>query len=230
MKIIEAASPNHDNRNGVEVDILLLHYTGMQSGAEALERMRDSQAKVAAHYMVEEDGRVFQLVDEAERAWHAGVSSWKGEGDINARSIGIEIVNPGHEFGYRAFPDAQIDAVLALSKAIIARHGIAPARVLGHSDVAPARKADPGEKFPWARFAHEGLAWPPYRGTGEGEEPLGYYEAIEALRNIGYGFEGDQAAAAILAFQRRFCSQALGQFLDPTTKAAIKFVSGFNQG
>src|SRR5689334_6390955 len=109
--MIDAPSPNHDSRDGHPVDILLMHYTGMQSGAAAVERLRDPAAKVSAHYVVEEDGRVFHLVPEDRRAWHAGVSSWQGTANINQRSIGIEIVNPGHEFGYRPFPAAQMAAV-----------------------------------------------------------------------------------------------------------------------
>src|SRR5882724_3577295 len=149
-------SPNHDARTA-PVDILLLHYTGMQSGVTACERLCDASANVSSHYLVYEDGRVDQLVPEARRAWHAGVSSWKGETDINSRSIGIEIVNPGHEFGYRDFPEAQIEAVKTLCRDIVARHTIPAARVLAHSDVAPARKEDPGEKFPWDRLAAAGI-------------------------------------------------------------------------
>src|SRR5262249_43036956 len=149
-------SPNHDGR-GARVDILLMHYTGMQTGEDALARLTDRSAKVSSHYFVDEDGRVLQLVSEHQRAWHAGESSWKRAVDINARSIGIEIVNPGHEYGYRDFPTVQIDAVIALSRDIIARHHIRRERVLAHSDVAPLRKHDPGEKFPWARLAAAGI-------------------------------------------------------------------------
>ena len=137
--------------------MIVLHYTGMKSGEEALARLTDPAAKVSSHYLVHEDGRIDQLVPEARRAWHAGLSSWKGVADINSCSIGIEIVNPGHEFGYRDFPDAQIEAVISLCRDIIARHRIPNARVLAHSDVAPARKQDPGEKFPWARLAASGV-------------------------------------------------------------------------
>ena len=152
------ASPNHDARES-RVDILLLHYTGMQTADEALERLKDREARVSCHYFVDEDGRVTQMVPEARRAWHGGAGSWKGAVDINSRSIGIEIVNPGHEFGYRDFPDAQIDAVIALCRDIIKRRRIARERVLGHSDVAPARKKDPGEKFPWAKLAAAGVGF-----------------------------------------------------------------------
>ena len=149
-------SPNHDARTA-PIDILLLHYTGMRSGEAACERLTDAAAKVSSHYLVYEDGRIDQLVPEVRRAWHAGVASWKGESEINSRSVGIEIVNPGHEFGYRDFPGAQIEAVIALCRDIVARHAIPPSRVLAHSDVAPGRKLDPGERFPWARLAAAGV-------------------------------------------------------------------------
>lgn len=226
MEIIEAPSPNHDARSRA-VDMVVLHYTGMRSGAEALARLRDPAAAVSAHYLVEEDGRVFHLVPEDRRAWHAGLSSWRGEGEINARSIGIEIVNPGHEWGYRPFPDRQIDAVIALLKEISERHKIAPARIVGHSDIAPGRKEDPGELFPWARLAAEGLA---AAGIYEGapDVSLSFEEALGLLKSIGYEIAeaapGKPApAAVILAFQRRFCPRALGQGLDPRTKGAIRW-------
>ena len=136
--------------------MVILHYTGMQSGQAAIDRLRDPEARVSAHYVVEEDGRLFRLVDEERRAWHAGKSFWKGETDINACSIGVEIVNPGHEFGYRAFPDAQIETVIRLLDDIRGRWSIENTRILGHSDVAPARKEDPGELFPWKRLAEQG--------------------------------------------------------------------------
>lgn len=223
MKIIERPSPNFDAR-GRAVDMIVLHYTGMKTGEEALARLCDPAAKVSAHYFVEEDGRIFRLVAEENRAWHAGVSTWKGEGEINARSIGVEIVNPGHEWDYRDFPDAQIDAAIMLVNEICARHDIASTRVLGHSDVAPARKDDPGEKFPWNRLAAEGLAVGPYEGAPDANIP--YAEALNALREIGYEVldvaPGVPAtAAALVAFQRRFCPAALGQGWSPLTKAAL---------
>ena len=155
MDIISAPSPNFNERAGPP-DILLLHYTGMESGEAAIARLRDPEAKVSSHYVVEEDGRIFTLVAEERRAWHAGVSFWKGERDINGRSIGIEIVNPGHEFGYRPFPDAQIAAVIALATDIRTRWMIADGDIIGHSDVAPNRKIDPGELFPWKTLAQAG--------------------------------------------------------------------------
>jgi len=225
MKFIDAPSPNFNER-GRDVDMIILHYTGMQTGAEAIARLRDKQAKVSAHYVVEENGDVYRLVAEEERAWHAGVSAWKGDFDINARSIGIEIVNPGHEFGYRAFPDDQIDAVVALIKGVATRHAIAPAMVLGHSDVAPRRKEDPGEKFPWSRLAAEDLALSPYEGDAAEARNVSYGEALAALAAIGYDAPQGDHAAALLAFQRRFCPASLGQGFDARTKAALMAVLG----
>ena len=139
MNIIEAPSPNFNER-ARPVSLIVLHYTGMESGKAALERMRDPESKVSAHYMVEEDARVFRLVDEDKRAWHAGVSEWAGETDINSLSIGIEIVNGGHDFGLPDYPDRQIHAVISLVKKLMVRHDIPPHRVVGHSDIAPGRK------------------------------------------------------------------------------------------
>ena len=145
-------SPNYDARpEGIEIDMLVLHYTGMKTGEAALERLCDSAAKVSAHYLIHENGDVVQMVEEANRAWHAGVASWRGEADVNARSIGIELVNPGHEFGYREFPDAQLTALEGLCFDIFSRHAILARNVVGHSDIAPTRKQDPGELFPWQR-------------------------------------------------------------------------------
>lgn len=220
MKFIDAPSPNFDAR-GANIDMVILHYTGMPTGAEALARLQSPEAKVSAHYLVEKNGDVYKLVDEAMRAWHAGVGSWQGDIGINARSIGIEIVNPGHEWGYRDFPDSQIASVIALLKEIRTRHNMRPANVLGHSDVAPRRKEDPGEKFPWARIAKEGLALAPYDGPADAGLSVEYKDALAALSEIGYDAPQGDHAAALLAFQRRFCPQSLGQGFDPRTKAAL---------
>ena len=155
MNLIDAPSPNFDPRTAPPT-MIVLHYTGMKSGQAALDRLRDPEAKVSSHYLVEEDGRVFRLVAEERRAWHAGVSFWRGRRNVNGDSIGIEIVNPGHEFGYRPFPEAQIESVIALVADIRTRWEIEDNRILGHSDVAPARKEDPGELFPWRRLAEAG--------------------------------------------------------------------------
>ena len=193
--MIERPSPNHDDRGGAAVDMLVLHYTGMQTAAAALDRLCDPAAKVSAHYTVDEDGAVYAHVPELCRAWHAGVSFWAGVTDVNARSIGIELVNPGHEFGYREFPDAQIAALITLCQGILSRHPIPVARVLGHSDVAPARKEDPGELFPWARLAKEGIGlWPDGLESGLGPQ---------ALTRYGYDPDAPQDGV-ITAFQRHF--------------------------
>jgi N-acetylmuramoyl-L-alanine amidase len=164
---IERPSPNCDARpDGTAIDILLLHYTGMKSAEDALARLCDPVARVSAHYTIDTDGRVYRHIDEVLRAWHAGVSYWAGERNVNGRSIGVELVNPGHEFGYVTFPVPQIAALIDLALAILARHPIPPHRVLGHSDVAPARKQDPGELFPWHALAEHGIGiFPPHSIT-----------------------------------------------------------------
>ena len=147
-EIIDTPSPNFDERSS-PVSMIVLHYTGMQDAASAIQRLCDPEAKVSSHYLVTEDGQVLRLVDEANRAWHAGRSHWRGITDVNSASVGIEIVNPGHEFGYRPFPEEQIDALIPLVHDIKERYGITRGNVVGHSDIAPARKEDPGELFPW---------------------------------------------------------------------------------
>jgi N-acetylmuramoyl-L-alanine amidase len=203
--VIERISPNHDSRPpGQRVDILLLHYTGMRSAEAALDRLCDADAKVSAHYLVDEDGTTHMLVPESRRAWHAGVSGWAGARDINARSIGIELVNPGHEWGYRPFPPAQMQALAELARGILQRHPIPPRRVLAHADVAPARRQDPGELFDWAFLAAHGIGvWP-------GERPALRGQAADMAmlsERIGrYGYGQDDALPAVLlgAFQRHF--------------------------
>lgn len=199
--MIKSPSPNHDERK-LPVSILLMHYTGMKTGAAALERLCDEQAKVSAHYLVEEDGRVFQLVEESRRAWHGGVGYWRGITDINSASIGIEIVNTGHEWGYRAFPTAQMQAVTELSKGILSRHNILPRDVIGHSDIAPMRKEDPGELFDWQGLAQEGIGLVA-QGKINGEA-----RNAEALYEYGYNSD-DEMEKTILAFQRHFRTNLL---------------------
>jgi N-acetylmuramoyl-L-alanine amidase len=192
MRLIQRPSPNHDERTA-PVDMLVLHYTGMISGQAALDRLCDESAKVSAHYTIDEDGTVYAHVPEARRAWHAGVSHWAGVDNVNARSIGIELVNPGHDYGYRAFPEAQIAALIELSHDIFTRHTIA--HVLGHSDVAPARKDDPGELFPWQKLAGEGIGvWPQAIASGLG---------ADALTRYGYDPHAP-LDKVITAFQRHF--------------------------
>jgi len=232
--IRDARSPNHDARPaGAVVDILLLHYTGMRDGAEALARLRDPAAKVSAHYLIEEDGAVLRLVDEARRAWHAGVSCWQGAADINARSIGIELVNPGHEFGYRPFPPAQMAALVELAQAILRRHPIPPARVLGHADVAPARKQDPGELFDWASLAARGIGLWPASGPairpsiGPGSPPRAVAALQRSLAGFGYCLEITGAydpatAAAVAALQRHWRPAEVSGQADGETRAVLQ--------
>ena len=231
METISAPSPNFDARRAPP-DMVVLHYTGMKTGEEALARLRDPAAKVSAHYLVEEDGRVFALVDEARRAWHAGVSFWRGERDINARSIGVEVVNPGHEFGYRPFPQVQVAAVIALLDEMRDRWTIDDAHILGHSDVAPLRKQDPGELFPWrtlARAGH-GLWVEPPAAPGDdlapGDEGLGVLAIRGALGRLGYEiapigpFDFD-LAEIIVAFQRHWVQSRADGVADGDTRARL---------
>ena len=223
MAFIELPSPNYNARNA-PIDILLLHYTGMQSAQAALDRLCDPVAQVSAHYVVDEDGTTYKLVDEEYRAWHAGAAYWAGTRDVNAHAIGIEIVNPGHEFGYRAFPLAQMEAVRTLSKDIVGRHGIAPQRVLGHSDVAPLRKEDPGELFDWGFLAEGGVGlWPK-------PKPCAWSDAEFMLRlgRYGYDLEGPKGTdgakarrAAVTAFARHFRPARLVSEPDPALKAVL---------
>lgn len=195
MRRIDRPSPNHDDRNGAPIDMLLLHYTGMKSAEAALERLCDPAAKVSAHYTIDEDGTVYSLVAESRRAWHAGAAHWAGAADINARAIGIELVNPGHEFGYREFPDSQIASLTTLCHSILMRHPIPSWRVLGHSDVAPARKDDPGELFPWQQLAKSGIGLWPQAITSDLD--------AKALTRFGYDPDVPQDKT-ITAFQRHF--------------------------
>jgi len=205
LRFVHCPSPNHDARpQGAPVDMLLLHYTGMRTCDEALARLCDPEAKVSAHYTVDRSGCIYRHVPEDRRAWHAGVSYWAGEKNINGRSIGIEIVNPGHEFGYEPFSEPQIAAVIALSRGILARHRIPPHRVLGHSDVAPARKTDPGELFPWPRLAREGVGLWPLSDGDPGQSNLDFEQALACF---GYGLlpEVDVPLDVVItAFQRHF--------------------------
>ncbi|MCP3734429.1 N-acetylmuramoyl-L-alanine amidase [Sphingomonas sp. RP10(2022)] len=210
MTILDTPSPNFDERT-LPISMIVLHYTGMQDGPSALARLRDPAAKVSSHYLVEEDGTICRLVAEDKRAWHAGKSHWRGVTDVNSASVGIEIVNPGHEFGYRPFADEQIDALLPLVAAIKERYGITRGNVVGHSDIAPTRKRDPGELFPWSRLARLRLALPrPTRGL---MDPMwtqgGFLLALER-----FGYDVGNAMAAIMAFQRRFRPELIDGEID----------------
>ena len=231
MKTIASPSPNFDARTAPP-DMIILHYTGMRTGEAALGRLCDPTAKVSAHYMVEEDGRVFALVPEERRAWHAGKSFWRGESDINARSVGVEIVNPGHEFGYRAFPDAQIGAVIDLVADIRRRWTIDDALILGHSDVAPARKEDPGELFPWRRLAEAGHGlWAepsaaPGPALSQGDEGPGVFAFQAGLARLGYdsapsGAYDAATTTIVRAFQRHWRPSHVDGLADGETRARL---------
>ena len=222
-RIIASPSPNHDHRPaGKAIDILLLHYTGMRDAEAALQRLRDPAAKVSSHYLIEEDGLIRRLVDESRRAWHAGVSYWAGERDINGVSIGIELVNPGHDFGYRAFPQPQMAALIELGRDILSRHPIPTPRVLGHSDVAPSRKIDPGELFDWPALAEAGIGFWPAPAPG----PADLASVQRALARYGYEVEpsGEPDAAtsdALQAFQRHFRPALIDGRADGETVALL---------
>ncbi|MEM7728681.1 MAG: N-acetylmuramoyl-L-alanine amidase [Pseudomonadota bacterium] len=228
MRITDAPSPNFNER-ALPVSLLVLHYTGMETGPAALERMRDPAAQVSAHYMVEEDGRIFRLVGEDNRAWHAGVSEWNGMTDVNSASIGIEIVNSGHEFGLPDFPDRQINALIPLCKRIIEAHEIEPRNVVAHSDIAPERKEDPGEKFPWAGLAAAGIGLWPGEPNGDqrvlfelGDRDRGVTLLQRALAGIGYGVALDgvmsaRMVAVVRAFQRRYRPDRIDGVVDMET-------------
>lgn len=210
LPIIDAPSPNFNDRR-LPVSMIVLHYTGMVSGEAALERLRDPAAEVSAHYLVEEDGRIFRLVDEDKRAWHAGRAHWRGITDVNSASVGIEIVNPGHEHGYRNFTEAQMSAVIPLVAEIKERHGITRGNVVGHSDVAPARKEDPGELFNWHALARLRLALP--RPTKNLVDP-GWPDAGFMLALERFGYDVEDRVAAVTAFQRRFRPEMIDGEID----------------
>lgn len=247
LRFIDRPSPNFDARTR-EIDLVVLHYTGMQSAEIAIARLTDAAplagkypgpwqspsvpddaplAKVSAHYVVGEDGAIYRLVAEENRAWHAGVSSWEGEGDVNARAIGIEIANGGHDFGLPDFTDAQIEAVIALVGDILERRHLKPTRVVGHSDIAPDRKLDPGEKFPWKRLADAGVSvWPSDVAvqTEYGEDRVGRVQAQLAL--IGYAVDKTGAMdgptrSALMAFQRRFRPSNIDGLIDEETQRLL---------
>jgi N-acetylmuramoyl-L-alanine amidase len=231
LEIRERTSPNHGTRgeppNMRPIDMLVLHYTGMQSAAAALDRLCDPAAQVSAHYVVEEDGTLWRLVPEARRAFHAGVSCWHGESNLNYVSIGVEIVNPGHEWGYRRFPEPQMAAVEALCRDILSRHRIPPYRVVGHSDIAPDRKSDPGELFDWPRLARAGIGlWPPpapglARRRGRGVGLVQHAAGLADLARIGYCVAPAAEQVALAAFQRRFRPERWDGLLDGETCARL---------
>lgn len=226
----DRASPNWDERPaGARPELLVLHYTGMRSAAEALDRLCDPASRVSAHYLIDEDGAVTALVPEARRAWHAGRSWWRGRPGLNDISIGIELVNPGHEWGYRPFPEAQMASLADLARAIIRRWAMPAWQVVGHSDIAPDRKEDPGELFDWAWLARRGVGvWP----ASPEPPPLPPAEAPAALGSIGYPLEeqGVTLAKATAAFQRRFRPSLVDGELDRETLQRLAAVSDLHRG
>ncbi|SON55738.1 N-acetylmuramoyl-L-alanine amidase AmiD precursor [Hartmannibacter diazotrophicus] len=230
LQIEERLSPNHGERApGTRIEFVILHYTGMPSAEEACNWLCDPRSQVSSHYFVHEDGRVLRLVPEERRAWHAGVARWRGLDDINSRSIGIEIANPGHDHGYAEFPQSQIVSVIDLVAQIVARHNILPNDILAHSDIAPTRKDDPGEKFPWWQLYNAGLgAWvppTPIRGgrffqQGDVGQPVEALQAMLAL--YGYDIEvssyfDDRTTAVVKAFQRHFRPERVDGIADEST-------------
>lgn len=234
--IVELPSPNCRERDpGSVIDTLMLHYTGMQSGQAAIDRLRDPQAQVSSHYVVEEDGRIVRLVPELLRAAHAGISFWRGRTMLNDTSIGIEIVNPGHEWGYRAFPAPQVDAVRRLCLGILSRHPIPANRVVGHSDVAPDRKQDPGELFPWKSMAESGIGLFPHDVPDAGAHDAvvdgpGLLQVRRALRRIGYevqeqGGYDDRLQTVLTAFQRHWRPETINGHADAGTRVRLQAVA-----
>lgn len=252
---IDFPSPNHELRRSA-VDLVVLHYTGMQNAAAALSRLTDPAptagnypgpwqsestppdtpiGRVSAHYVVDEAGQVYRLVDEERRAWHAGLSHWEGRKDTNDRSIGVEIVNGGHDFGLPDFPDAQVESVIALLRDILSRRQLAPSRVVGHSDVAPGRKLDPGEKFPWRRLAAAGVSIWPELGGAKSLPASSILEVQRQLSGVGYGVHAtgdldEPTRLALISFQRRFRPSRIDGKPDPETLALLAaLVNGVNR-
>lgn len=223
MSALSHPSPNFEDRRGQAIRYIILHYTGMKTTGEALARLCDPARKVSAHYTIDEDGSLYSHVEEAKRAWHAGKSCWQDERDMNAASIGIEIVNPGHEHGYKKFPELQIQAVSKLCSEIMVRHDLPPESVLGHSDIAPARKQDPGELFPWKMLAEQGVGvWPCV--SDEDVVKAAGMDVDRALIDFGYDMKVE-ATQRLVAFQRHYQPDAFetgrsGQ-IDGFTKAKL---------
>jgi N-acetylmuramoyl-L-alanine amidase len=227
-------SPNFDERTGLaRPDMIVIHYTGMQFAHDAIQRLCDPRARVSSHYFVVENGSVIQLVPEAKRAWHAGVSSWGGDADINSRSIGIEVCNPGHDFGYPDFPTRQIAAVTTLCRSILTRNVVRPENIVAHSDVAPSRKQDPGEKFPWKLLARSGVGlWVDVVDDPHDElKPNDSGERVTALQKAlaayGYGLEAsgryDTATREVVtAFQRHFRPHQVNGIADAATRETLR--------
>lgn len=240
MIVRDTPSPSHDVRAAAKVQMLVLHYTGMESAEVALARLCDPASQVSAHYLVDEDGTIFRMVPEDRRAWHAGEASWKGVADVNSLSIGIELVNPGHEFGYRDFADDQMEALVELTAELVLRHPIRPEYVLGHSDVAPQRKKDPGERFDWSRLAAVGVGLYPFNKPAlgmasgpvlrQGSESKEVAAVQELFARFGYavprsGVFDEETVNVVYAFQRHFRPVVVnGQLDSETTGRLIELV------
>jgi len=225
LQAVDRRSPNHGPRGEpARTDMLVLHYTGMKTAAAALERLCDPVARVSAHYLIDENGVIWRLVPENRRAFHAGVSCWEGEGDLNSVSLGIEIVNPGHEWGYRPFPEAQMAAIEPLCRDLVTRYSIPPHRVVGHSDIAPQRKSDPGEFFDWARLARIGIGIWPEAFTAPRGLVVDLARSLDYLAAIGYCVSAGSGRPALVAFQRRFRQKCCDGRLDAETAARLSEV------
>lgn len=228
ITVADLPSPNQDDRpDGMPVDMLILHYTDMESGEAAIARLRDPEARVSSHYVVEEDGSIFRLVPEHRRAFHAGISHWRGHDTLNGRSIGIEVVNPGHSCGYRPFPALQMAALCDLCLEILSRWPIPARNVVGHSDVAPDRKIDPGEFFDWQGLAANGVGLWPAGVSGHSTRPLqdGTARALPLLQAIGYPVDPARPEIVLSAFQRHWRQETVSGEADSGTLARIEAVA-----
>ena len=219
--MLKFLSPNFNNRpDGIAIDTLIFHYTGMISANEALKRMCSPQAKVSAHYMIDEHGQIFQLVPEEKRAWHAGLAYWRGKKNINDRSIGIELENPGHDINYKPFPEKQILSLIQLAKEIIQRYHIPARNIVGHSDVAPTRKKDPGELFNWSLLASNGIGlWPEIKAINNND--TGNLSDFENNLKL-YGYDTSNLVASTIAFQRHFLPNDCSGKIDLQTFLILK--------
>jgi len=233
--MIKIASPNFDKRpKGVEPSIIVIHYTGMGSALEALEALCDPVSKVSAHYFIDEDGSVLDLVKEEKRAWHAGMAFWRGSTDVNSRSIGIELVNPGHEFGYRAFTEAQMKVLIDLCAALMKKYKIPAYNIVGHSDVSPERKTDPGELFDWKKLALNGVGLWPNPTAEEVAEAEEMVKNEYAFQHTLYDYGYNPLAAyidVVRAFHRHFYPEKFEEDFpdDVDSQSVAKLLSLINQ-
>jgi N-acetylmuramoyl-L-alanine amidase len=214
MKILNVPSP-HFNERLFPIDSIILHYTNLPSVKETLTWLLNPLSQVSAHYLVDEEGQIYQMVAEEKRAWHAGESYWQGCTDMNSCSLGIELANPGQSHGYQPFPEAQIEALIRLCQRLKTQWDIAPSRILGHSDIAPRRKQDPGHLFPWHHLAQEELGLWPYKTGAVIEGNL-----MKKLAHIGY--EIVSPLHTILAFQQHFQPHKVDGIPDQETDALVQ--------